>query len=156
MDGGVAETKANPLWNNEDGYTLETQTAASKLAWDLGAEQVTESLTQAIFVSATNLGADLEGVEVTQDNLGKALGAIRLAAFNEGFEKGEASVTFLQSSYDAGHEAGVASIMDSPLWNNEDGVSQADVDAAIKAVNATLPGIIADATQEGIDLAKAK
>ena len=62
----------------------------------------------------------------------------------------------MQSSYDAGHEAGVASIMDSPLWNNEDGVSQADVDAAIKAVNATLPGIIADATQEGIDLAKAK
>ena len=59
------------------------------------------------------------------------------AGFNAGLADGIASVTFLQSSYDSGFTAGQNDIKNNdPLYNNEDGVSQSDVDAAVAAVKA--------------------
>ena len=75
------------------------------------------------------------------------------AGYNAGLTDGVASVTFLQSSYDAGvasvdittdnkaeydagYAAGEAATKLDPLWDNEDGINQSDVDDAVAAVKA--------------------
>ena len=118
----IADLEQKLFWANEAPTFEEGQANA------------TVNLTAAIKVSATNLGADVSDIDLSSNSaIGEMMTAIKAFGHAQGVEFGKASVTFLQSSYDEGHAKGLQDAQLNPLWDNEDGVSQEDLDNAVTA-----------------------
>ena len=141
---GEAAAKADPMWNNEDGFTAATQAAAVAAvdtSHDITLNGVTKTVTadQSFTLSDFNitLGGGSSSHDITLNGVTKTVSA------DETFSLSDFNIV-AQDAYTATTEAAAvaaavaakeAELKADPMWNNEDGYTLATQNAAVAAVD---------------------